>query len=77
MDWTALRDQLTESQVVAVLLGLGVEVRASTLQKWRQRDEGPPWWRAVGSVYYPRDRLRAWLEEQQQQPTARPRRKDG
>lgn len=75
MDWTALPENLNETRAVAVLNALGVAVRASTLQKWRQRDEGPPWWRAVGSVYYPRDKLRAWIEEQQQQPTARPRRK--
>lgn len=76
-EWTALRANLTEPQVLAVLAELGIDVQASTLKKWRQRGDGPPWWRAVGSVYYDRDKLRAWLEQQQEQPTARPRRKDG
>jgi hypothetical protein len=74
MDWTLLRDHLTEAQASEVLAALGVEVLPSTLKKWRQRGTGPPWWRAVGSVYYSRDNLRAWIEEQQQEPTARPRR---
>ena len=76
-EWAALPENLDERRLAEVLTGMGIETKPSTLQKWRQRGGGPPWWRMFGRAYYTRDKLRAWLEAQQKVATTRPRRARG
>lgn len=46
-------------QEVASLLDLSVR----TLEKWKERDYGPPFYRFGRHVYYPHDELMAWVQK--------------
>lgn len=54
-----MTDLLPVAEVAAAL-----DVTEATLSRWRKAEEGPPWkTRGLREVYYPRDELVAWCEE--------------
>lgn len=37
-----------------------------TLEQWRQKGEGPPFYKPKGKIYYLKEDLDAWIKEGQQ-----------
>lgn len=60
-------DQLLTAKDVSALTG----IKGTTLQGWRFRHQGPPWFKVVGRVVYRESALRAWIAEQEDAATAR------
>ncbi|WP_296643922.1 helix-turn-helix transcriptional regulator [Roseinatronobacter sp.] len=54
---------------LALELGLTVD----TLRRWEKRRFGPPAVRAGRQVYYRRDAVKEWLQQQEQSDPRRPR----
>jgi hypothetical protein len=45
-----------------------------TARNYRARNEGPPWVKLFGKIYYPKDEFQKWVKSQVRQPSPRRRR---
>lgn len=59
-------DYLTEEQLAELF-----HKRVGTLRNWRGRGDGPPSFKAGGTVLYDLDEVRAWVEAQKSAEAAR------
>ena len=49
-----------------------LKLSVRTLEKWKERSYGPPFYRMGKSVYYPHDELMTWLEQKKAQRSGDP-----
>jgi predicted DNA-binding transcriptional regulator AlpA len=52
-------EYLTDRQLARLL-----QLSQGTIRGWRSADKGPKFIRAVGSIRYPVDELRRWLDQE-------------
>ena len=43
-----------------------LRLKADTLHKWRQRDQGPKYFRIGGRIYYHGEEVNEWLDAQRE-----------
>jgi len=60
-----MSDMMTPAELADYL-----RVKETTLKAWRNRNQGPPYIRVNGSVRYPTDDLKAYLDARRVNPAA-------
>lgn len=58
-----VRDMISTAEAATAM-----RVARNTLNAWRQRDVGPPYFKLAGVIFYDRAELRSWFETRRHEP---------
>jgi len=62
------RQEMLENLINEDQLAEELHKKKTTLQAWRSRGLGPPWLKIVGSIFYDRRKVDAWIAAQERTP---------